>query len=131
MRGPIPIRRGRTLLAADSAGAPDVVVVNEALARLYFADGDPVGRRIWVPAGPDQPERTFEVVGLVADAKLTDLLAEQDARDISLFVGGTIPPPDIEHLQHLGVRAVFTPGVSAEEIITTLRSMLGERPQTA
>jgi methylmalonyl-CoA mutase C-terminal domain/subunit len=63
--------------------------------------------------------------------RVIDLLAEQEAQDICIFVGGTIPPPDIEHLVHIGVRAVFTPGTSAAEIIKTIRSMLQEHRRTA
>ena len=39
----IPLRRGRPFLPSDTATAPRVVVVNEALARRYFPNEDPVG----------------------------------------------------------------------------------------
>lgn len=62
--------------------------------------------------------------------RVIDLLKSHGAKDILIFVGGTIPPPDIEHLGGLGVDAVFTPGTPAEEIITTLRTLLADRPRT-
>jgi putative ABC transport system permease protein len=40
----IPIRKGRGLTDRDTLGAPGVVLINEALARLYFSGEDPVGR---------------------------------------------------------------------------------------
>jgi putative ABC transport system permease protein len=40
----IPMLRGRGLLPSDTEGAPPVVVVNDALARRYFPNEDPVGR---------------------------------------------------------------------------------------
>jgi predicted permease len=40
----IPILRGRGLLPGDAEGAPAVVLVNDALARRYFPNEDPVGR---------------------------------------------------------------------------------------
>jgi predicted permease len=42
----IPIRRGRTFSEADRAVGLRNVVVNEALARRIFGDGDPVGKRL-------------------------------------------------------------------------------------
>ena len=42
----IPIVRGRGLTAGDTADAPRVIVVNEALARRYFPNDDPVGREL-------------------------------------------------------------------------------------
>src|SRR5580765_6419515 len=42
----IPIVRGRVLAASDSAGAPPVVIVNQAFVRRYSPDADPIGRQI-------------------------------------------------------------------------------------
>jgi predicted permease len=42
----VAIRRGRDFTARDTAGQPPVLVVNEALARQYFGDRDPVGVKI-------------------------------------------------------------------------------------
>jgi methylmalonyl-CoA mutase C-terminal domain/subunit len=46
------------------------------------------------------------------------LLKKQKADDIAVFGGGIIPDDDIPALTKMGVRAVFTPGTSMEEIIT-------------
>jgi predicted permease len=42
----MPIVRGRALDERDRAGSPPVVVVNEAFARRFWGDGDPIGRRV-------------------------------------------------------------------------------------
>ena len=42
--------------------------------------------------------------------KVIELLAEQDADDVVVTVGGTIPAQDIAELKELGVAEVFTPG---------------------
>jgi methylmalonyl-CoA mutase C-terminal domain/subunit len=44
-----------------------------------------------------------------------------------VFGGGVIPDRDIPHLKELGVRAVFTPGTSAAEIIAAVDRMFQER----
>jgi methylmalonyl-CoA mutase C-terminal domain/subunit len=49
--------------------------------------------------------------------RIVQLLNEQDAGDILVTVGGTIPADDIPELKSLGVAEVFTPGASTQAII--------------
>jgi len=49
--------------------------------------------------------------------RIVELLRAQDAGDVIVTVGGTIPAQDIPELKELGVAAVFTPGASTQEII--------------
>ena len=49
--------------------------------------------------------------------KVIELLAEQDASDVVVTVGGTIPAQDIAELKELGVAEVFTPGAPTQAII--------------
>ena len=53
-------------------------------------------------------------------ARVAQLLKEEDAEDIVLFAGGTIPDKDIPHLKRLGFRRVFTPGCPLSEVLSTL-----------
>jgi methylmalonyl-CoA mutase C-terminal domain/subunit len=48
---------------------------------------------------------------------VVDLLKEQDAADIKVFVGGIIPEADIQTLREAGIAAVFTPGTPTQEIV--------------
>jgi len=59
----IPLRRGRTFDERDREGAPLVVVIDETVARRYFADRNPVGKRLRVGASEELP--WFEIVGVV------------------------------------------------------------------
>jgi methylmalonyl-CoA mutase C-terminal domain/subunit len=49
--------------------------------------------------------------------RVIELLREQDAGDVVVTVGGTIPNQDIPELKELGVAAVFTPGAPTQAII--------------
>jgi methylmalonyl-CoA mutase C-terminal domain/subunit len=49
--------------------------------------------------------------------RVIDLLREQDAGDVVVTVGGTIPNQDIAQLKELGVAEVFTPGAPTQAII--------------
>ena len=53
--------------------------------------------------------------------KVVELLRDQQAQDILVVVGGTIPAQDIPELKELGVAAVFTPGAPTGDIIDFIR----------
>jgi hypothetical protein len=63
-----PLIAGRDFQFADE-GRPPVAIVNQAMARHYFADGNPLGRHVLFD-GDSQPH---EIVGVVADAKYADV----------------------------------------------------------
>jgi putative ABC transport system permease protein len=62
------VREGRGFAATDAAGAPEVVVVNQALARRYFAKDNPIGRRITF-AKPVDHASWITIVGVVDDER--------------------------------------------------------------
>ncbi|WP_119070839.1 cobalamin B12-binding domain-containing protein [Rubrobacter indicoceani] len=49
--------------------------------------------------------------------RIMDLLRENEADDILVFCGGTIPKPDIAKLKELGVGEVFTPGTPTKKAV--------------
>ena len=53
--------------------------------------------------------------------KVIELLREQDAGDVVVTVGGTIPNQDIPELKELGVAEVFTPGAPTQDIIDFIK----------
>jgi len=62
----IPVRRGREFTARDTLEAPQVAVVNEALARKYWPNDDPIGKRV---AFSRQQPKWYQVVGVVGNLK--------------------------------------------------------------
>ena len=59
----------RTTDSSD-ADAPRPAVINQAMARRYFGDSNPLGRRFY---STDQPEQKFEIVGVVKDVRYRSL----------------------------------------------------------
>jgi len=53
--------------------------------------------------------------------RILDLLAEHGVDDIALFGGGIIPPEDIAALKAMGVKELFTPGTSTQDIVRFVR----------
>jgi putative ABC transport system permease protein len=78
----IRLLRGRLLEDSDRERARPVGVINETLARAYWPNEDPLGRRFrLLDAGPERAKTVFlTVVGVVADAKnnsLTEAAAKE------------------------------------------------------
>src|ERR1700747_3484676 len=61
----IPVLRGREFLASDRQGSEPVAIINEALAKAYFANQDPLGQRVRVA----RRDGFREIVGIVRDSK--------------------------------------------------------------
>jgi methylmalonyl-CoA mutase C-terminal domain/subunit len=59
--------------------------------------------------------------------KVVELLRAQEAGDVLVTVGGTIPADDIPELKRLGVAAVFTPGAPTQDIIDYIEGAVGAK----
>ena len=55
------------------------------------------------------------------------LLKERGAGEVAVFGGGIIPDEDAEKLKQMGVRQIFTPGASTEDIIKWVRENVPAR----
>ena len=64
----LPLLAGRDLDARDVQGAPRVALVNETLARRFFGDANPIGRRLRT-VQHEEVGPSVEIVGLVGDSK--------------------------------------------------------------
>ena len=62
-----PIVRGRMISDDDVASAPLVAVINEALARKYFASEDPLGRQINLGGKDTGMIKPYTIVGVLGD----------------------------------------------------------------
>jgi predicted permease len=72
----IPVLRGRAFNAGDVAGAPGVVIINQAMARQFWPHGDPlndrliIGRAIRPEYNQDPPRQIIGIVGDIRDTGL-------------------------------------------------------------
>jgi putative ABC transport system permease protein len=64
-----PVLAGRDFDASDTKTSARVAIVNQTFAREVFHGRNPIGQRYWVEKTPWEPERSYEIVGLVRDTK--------------------------------------------------------------
>ena len=122
----IPLVSGRTFDEGDRKGAPAVLLVNQALARRLWPDGDPVGARLRLGGdSPEEPWRT--VVGVFGDARQSDpvepagpeILFPYAQDPVAWFKGTT-----------LVVRTLAEPRAVAEAVTARVRAEASELPVT-
>jgi putative ABC transport system permease protein len=65
----VPVLRGRGLEPADRPGAPYTAVINQSMARRFFAGEDPVGRRLGVDGRAPGDTLWLTIVGVVGDMR--------------------------------------------------------------
>jgi predicted permease len=123
----IPLRQGRPFDERDREGAPQVVVISEAMARRFFPGQNPVGQRLTASFHLQQGPR--EIVGVVGDVKSTGLDDDaaatmylpfkQAPRPWITFVARTASDPQ-NFIQPVS-KAVYA--VDKEQALTGVRTM--------
>ena len=114
----IPIRLGRAIDERDRQGGTKVTVINESLARKFFPNQSPIGRRFRVTAGPSQATSEYEVVGVVANTKFHALRRELGP---GFFAGWEQHVADL-HSMSFELRTVGDPG----RVATAVRQAASE-----
>lgn len=65
----IRVLKGRAFSAEDTKDRPRVIIIDEVLAQKYFANRDPIGRRLGLAIQSSGPSPTYEIVGVVQHVK--------------------------------------------------------------
>lgn len=84
----IPLAAGRAFTAADTAGAPEVAIVNDVVARRYWPNESAIGKHVNMSGAPAGP--WYEVVGVVAaihHRKLSDQFQSELYRPYQQYLG--------------------------------------------
>jgi putative ABC transport system permease protein len=128
-----PFLAGRDFSARDQGGSP-VAIINETAARDCFGNENPIGRHITLSHITfTKGERSYEVVGLVGDAKYNDLqqpapptiypdLLQQDFVDSQLALRTGIDPDEVAGAVRQAEAAVL-PSVPILRIVTMNEQM--------
>jgi putative ABC transport system permease protein len=114
----IPLKRGRLFNEQDAQGAPRVLIVNETMARRYWPNQDPIGKRV----GTGRPEDWMPVVGVVGDVRHMSLAQEPDTEIFLPFAQN--PQPGMK----LAVRTSFAPLTLAPTVRRAVMELDRDQP---
>jgi len=120
----VPLVRGRGFTDADRPGAPAVVIVNEAFAKRFWGDADPIGKRIsrngengpWIP-----------VVGLARDGKYVSIT--ESPRPFVYYPQLQMPDGIIMHVRTTGDPSRLVTA-ARREVAAAAPTWMIERPRT-
>jgi len=126
----VPLLRGRSFVAADSAEAPRVVIVSQRLAEDVWPSQDPIGQRLAMWWGDDLEA---EVVGVVGDVRLRGLdvapghdlywpQAQMTNSGMTLVLRTTVPPAELASPARAAVASIDTEVPVAQ--VETLEQMV-------
>jgi len=83
----IALKRGRLFTPADRGDTPGVAVISESMAKRFWPNEDPIGKRLMASFVPDKMR---EIVGIVADVKQHGLEAREPVAQI-YFPASQVP----------------------------------------
>ncbi len=112
----IALRQGRALQASDDANAPPVVVINETMARSFWPNESPLGKRIQILLGGDKKGPFAEIVGVVRGASLRQLNEETQPEAYYSQAQGEAVVGWTAWTINLVVRTAFDPLASADAV---------------
>jgi predicted permease len=120
----IPVLAGREIGPQDGGGGQRVGVINQTMARYYFGDENPIGRRIWDMFPTSHTD--FVVVGVVADAKYNSVSEETPRR----FYVPYFRPLDDHYWQaaRFEVRAMVDPSTVSASIREVVKQTAATLP---
>jgi len=65
----IPLLQGRWIESTDRENTPPIVVINEAMAKTYFPNENPIGKKMQIGATPENDVPWMMIVGVVGNVK--------------------------------------------------------------
>ncbi|MBV8399564.1 MAG: ABC transporter permease, partial [Acetobacteraceae bacterium] len=129
--------RGRLFVDQDLEATPAIAVINQAAARTYWPNQDPVGKRVRLSAA--KPDWTT-IVGVIADARTESLadagipqvyldIYQRPAKDLAFFLRGQVDPSAISAQVRTQIQSVDPelPVFRAETLDDVLSSSLSVR----
>jgi len=119
-----PLVRGRYFTASDTRDSTSVIIVDETLAAKFWPGQDPIGRRMYPPAGMDDPmaitdeTRFYTVVGVVRDVQIMGLASSVPMVGAYYFAQAQNPNRSLV----MALRTATTP----ESVVNMLRTKVAE-----
>ena len=125
----IPILRGRGVTDRDTETSSSVVVINEAMARQFWPNEDPIGRAITLDSSPE--ERPRQIIGIVGNVKQFVLIVDSQPQAYVSYL--QLPPHTVPGWTESRVHKsliIRTPSTSAALIENVRRVISGLAPDS-
>ena len=119
----IPVVRGREFTDADTATSAPVVLVSESMARQFWPDQDPIGKRITLTFFP---KVVREVVGVVGDVKDRGLDNQDAISTLYWPLSQFYAPPVWGHFRAMGLTLVVRSVSTPESMTAAVRNAIHE-----
>jgi putative ABC transport system permease protein len=129
----LPLQSGRKFTDADNEKAPDVAVINQAMAAKFWPNENPLGKRF----GTKRPEGPFkEVIGVVQTGKYKNVvedppepffyvpMAQNYLAYRTIHVRTSVPPESLQRQIEAQVREL-APSVPISQVQTMTQALQG------
>jgi len=136
----IPLVGGREFTPQDASGTPDVVIINETMAKRFWQGEDPIGKRFMYGAPGNGDPQWMTIVGVVGDVRRTGFDAEvrpetflphgqAPARGMMLIVRSTSDPRNLAGAVREAVRSIDgdLPVFTVQPMDAVLGDMMAQR----
>jgi len=119
----LPLVAGREFTANDNAAAPPVVIINEAAARTYWPNQNPLGKRLIIGA-PGRKPQPVEIIGVTGPSRYRSLT--------EAFRPGMLLPAAQNYVSDLSLhlRSAGDPTLLIESARRELRALDPQLPAT-
>jgi predicted permease len=111
----VPMRLGREIGPQDTASSPKVCVINDAFAKVFFANRNPIGLHVTRVFGDNRV--TMEVIGVAANAHDQQLREDVPPR---FFLPTDQAPAELQNFVNVLVRASGDP----QQMLNTIRKTI-------
>jgi predicted permease len=141
----IPLLRGRLFSDEDIEATPPVAVINQAAARTWWPNQDPIGKRVRLRLSSREVARSVAppwttIVGVIADARTESLadaaipqiyrsVYQHPAKDLAIILRGRLDPSTISEQMRQQVQSIDAelPVFHAETLDDVLATSLSVR----
>jgi predicted permease len=129
----LPLQSGRKFTDADNEKAPDVAVINQAMAAKFWPNENPLGKRFSLK-GPQGPFK--EVIGVVQTGKYKNVIedppepffyvpiAQNYVAYRTIHVRTSVPPESLQRQIEAQVREL-APGIAISQVQTMTQALQG------
>ena len=118
----IPLAGGREFTPQDASGTPNVVIINETMAKRFWQGQDPLGKRFMYGTPGDGEPQWMTIVGVVGDVRRTGFDAE--VRPETFLPHGQAPARGMM----LVIRSASDPTSLTGAVREAVRSIDGDLP---